>query len=53
MFVGREEELKILDNRYNSDRFEFGYQYGQRRIGKTLLLDDFSKNKNQSMYQKK
>ena len=45
MFVGREEELKILDNRYNSDRFEFGYLYGQRRIGKTSLLDDFSKDK--------
>ena len=50
MFIDWEKELQILDNRYNGDRFEFGYLYGQRRTGKTLLLDDFSKNKNQSMY---
>ena len=46
MFVGREEELRILNKRYESDRFEFGYLYGQRRIGKTSLIDEFSKDKN-------
>ena len=45
MFIGRKEELEILDNKYNNDKFEFGYLYGQRRIGKTSLLDEFSKNK--------
>lgn len=45
MFVGRKEELSILEKRYNSDRFEFGYLYGQRRIGKTSLIDEFSKGK--------
>ena len=45
MFYGREDELKILNKRYESDRFEFGYVYGQRRIGKTTLVDEFAKNK--------
>lgn len=45
MFIGREEELNILNKRYNSDRFEFGYLYGQRRIGKTTLIDEFGKTK--------
>ena len=45
MFIGREEELKILERLYNSNKFEFGYLYGQRRIGKTTLVDEFSKNK--------
>ena len=45
MFIGREEELAILSRRYDSDRFEFGYIYGQRRIGKTCLVDEFAKNK--------
>lgn len=25
MFYGRKEELEILDKRFNSDRFEFGF----------------------------
>lgn len=45
MFIGRKEELEILNNKYNSEKFEFGYLYGQRRIGKTSLLDEFSKDK--------
>lgn len=45
MFAGRKEELKILEKRYSSGKFEFGYLYGQRRIGKTWLINEFSKNK--------
>lgn len=45
MFIGRKEELEALNKRYLSNKFEFGYLYGQRRIGKTTLLDEFSKNK--------
>ena len=44
MFYGRKEELEILNHRFNSDRFEFGFIYGQRRIGKTALIDEFSKS---------
>ena len=50
MFYGREEELKILEKRFNSDRFEFGFVYGQRRIGKTSLLDEFGKKHKTLMF---
>ena len=50
MFYGREEELKILEKRFNSDKFEFGFVYGQRRIGKTSLLDEFSKSHKTIMF---
>lgn len=49
-FYGRKKELKLLENIYQSDRFEFGYLYGQRRIGKTTLLEMFKKNKNSLMF---
>jgi AAA+ ATPase superfamily predicted ATPase len=45
MFVGRESELKSLNNLYQSDRFEFLVLYGRRRVGKTYLLDEFKKEK--------
>lgn len=44
-FIGRKEEISLLEELYNSVRFEFGYVYGQRRIGKTSLLQMFSQNK--------
>lgn len=50
MFYGREEELQILERRFNSDSFEFGFVYGQRRIGKTSLLDEFSKKHKTIMF---
>ena len=50
MFYGREEELGILDKRFNSNRFEFGFVYGQRRIGKTTLLDEFGKSHKTLMF---
>lgn len=46
MFVGREKELSIIENRINSNRFEFGILYGRRRIGKTTLLKQIVQNKN-------
>ncbi|MDR3156540.1 MAG: ATP-binding protein [Lactobacillales bacterium] len=45
MFVGREEELNLLNNRFKSNRFEFPVLYGRRRIGKTNLLTEFVKGK--------
>lgn len=45
MFIGREKELNILNKLYQSDRFEFAVVYGRRRVGKTALLNQFTKNK--------
>ena len=50
MFYGRKEELDILEKRFNSDYFEFGFVYGQRRIGKTTLLDEFAKKHKTMMF---
>lgn len=41
MFIGREKELKALDNLYASDKFEFAVIYGRRRVGKTALINEF------------
>lgn len=38
MFIGRKEELTLIKNRLESNRFELGVVYGQRRIGKTSIL---------------
>ena len=46
MFIGRENELKTLNNLYNSDHFEFVVIYGRRRVGKTALINEFIGNKN-------
>lgn len=45
MFIGREQELIKLNNLYNTHQFQFPVIYGRRRIGKTTLLNEFSKNK--------
>lgn len=45
MFIGREEELRELNERFNSGRFEMGVVYGSRRIGKTSILKQFIKGK--------
>ena len=41
MFIGREPELKSLNNLYKSDKFEFAVIYGRRRVGKTALINVF------------
>ncbi len=41
MFIGREKELKVLNNLYTSDKFEFAVIYGRRRVGKTALINEF------------
>ncbi len=45
MFISRAGEFDTLEQRYNSDGFEFAVIYGRRRIGKTALLQEFAKNK--------
>lgn len=45
MFIGREQELKALSKLYNTDKFEFAVIYGRRRVGKTALISEFTKDK--------
>ena len=45
MFIGRERELKSLEQLYTSGKFEFAVLYGRRRVGKTALLTQFIQEK--------
>lgn len=45
MFVGREAELKVLNNLYSRQEFQMLVLYGRRRIGKTALLSHFCADK--------
>ena len=45
MLIGREHELNTLNKLYNSDKFEFAVIYGRRRVGKTALISEFTKDK--------
>ena len=46
MFVGRKSELQLLNSLNSSGKFEFLVLYGRRRVGKTSLLKEFSKDNN-------
>ena len=41
--IGRMKEMTQLEQMYSSDQFEFIVMYGRRRIGKTTILQEFSK----------
>lgn len=45
MFVGRENELATLTKAWQSDDFQFIVMYGRRRVGKSMLLTHFAKDK--------
>lgn len=45
MFIGREAELKFLNEKYEEDRGQLIVLYGRRRIGKTETLREFCKGK--------
>ena len=45
MFINRETELKLLEERYASDQAELFVLYGRRRVGKTELLTQFCQDK--------
>ena len=45
MFYGRGRELRELEDRYGSGRFEFVPIYGRRRVGKTTLIKEFLKGR--------
>lgn len=45
MFIGREKELKKLNELYNTNKFQFPVIYGRRRVGKTALINKFVEGK--------
>lgn len=45
MFINRQQELNTLYRLYDSGKFEFAVIYGRRRVGKTALISEFSKDK--------
>lgn len=45
MFVGREHELGLLNDRYRSEKSELVVIYGRRRIGKSSLVERFLEEK--------
>lgn len=45
VFIGREAELKFLENKYKEDKGQLIVLYGRRRIGKTETLKKFCENK--------
>ena len=45
MFIGREAELKFLEDKYNSANGQLIVLYGRRRVGKTETLRQFCKGK--------
>ena len=45
MFLGRTKELDSLERMYSKENFQMAVLYGRRRIGKTALLNEFSKSK--------
>lgn len=45
MFVGRNQELDLLEETYESEAFGCVVIYGRRRVGKTSLINQFLRNK--------
>lgn len=45
MFIGREAELKFLQERYDKKKAQLVVLYGRRRVGKTETLREFCKDK--------
>lgn len=50
MFIGREAELKFLEDKYQEGRGQLIVLYGRRRVGKTETLREFCKGKPHVFY---
>ena len=44
-FVGRERELRTLEQLYDTNAFQLPIIYGRRRVGKTSLINKFIEGK--------
>ena len=45
MFTGRKKELDAMNSLYRQNKFQLFVLYGRRRVGKTTLLKEFCKGK--------
>ena len=50
MFIGREQELKYFEERYNAPSGQLVVLYGRRRVGKTEVLRKFAEGKPHVFY---
>ncbi len=50
MFIGRKNEISVLEDTYKKDGFQMTVIYGRRRIGKSYLITEFLKGKRSSYY---
>lgn len=50
MFIGREQELKFLEDKYAEGKAQLIVWYGRRRVGKTETLREFCKGKPHVFY---
>ncbi|MCD7823390.1 MAG: ATP-binding protein [Oscillospiraceae bacterium] len=50
MFIGREAELKFLEEKYSEPKGQLVVIYGRRRVGKTETLKEFCKEKPHFFY---
>ena len=50
MFIGREKELKSLNEVYSKENFGMTIIYGRRRVGKSYLITEFIRNKKAIFY---
>lgn len=50
MFIGRERELKALQEQYDRPGFAMSVIYGKRRVGKSTLISRFIQDKNSIAY---
>lgn len=49
-FVDREDELDLLESRFESDRAELLVIYGRRRLGKSELVREAIRNRDEAVY---
>ena len=50
MFIGRERELKVLNDIYDKKGFKMTIIYGRRWVGKSILFREFDKGKKAIFY---